>query len=52
MSTGINKISAHLSDMEKVKQMPGFNRAGKFYSAFRNTDAYKVSFDWIESLDW
>ena len=46
----INKISAHLSDMEKVKQMPGFNRAGKFYSAFRNTDAYKVSFDWIDRL--
>ena len=46
----INKTSARLGDMAKVKQMPGFGRAGKFYSAFRNTDAYKVSFDWIGRL--
>ena len=46
----INKISARLGDMAKVKQMPGFGRAGKFYSAFCNTDAYKVSFGWIERL--
>ena len=46
----INKTSARLGDMAKVKQMPGFGRAGKFYSAFRNTDAYKISFDWIDRL--
>ncbi len=46
----INKTFARLGDMEKVKQMPGFSRAGKFYSAFRNTDAYKISFDWLERL--
>ena len=46
----INKTSAHLGDMENVKQMLGFGRAGKFHSAFRNTDAYKVSFDWIDRL--
>ena len=46
----INKTSARLGEMAKVKQMPGFGRAGKFYSAFRNTDAYKISFDWIDRL--
>ena len=46
----INKTSAHLGDMENVKQMPGFGRAGKFHSAFRNTDAYTISFDWIDRL--
>ena len=46
----INKTSTRLDDMEKAKQMWGFSRADKFYSAFRNTDAYKVSFDWIDRL--
>ena len=46
----INKSSARLDDMRQLRQMPGFGRAGKFYLAFRNTDAYKVSFDWIERL--
>ena len=46
----INKTSAHLGVMEKVKQMSGFGRAGIFDSAFRNTNAYKVSFDWIDRL--
>ena len=46
----INKTSTQLGDMAKVKQMPGFGRAGKFDSAFRNTDAYKISFDWIDRL--
>ena len=46
----INKTSARLDDMEQAKQMRGFSRADKFYSAFRNTDAYKVSFDWIDRL--
>ena len=46
----INKTSARLDDMEQAKQMWGFSRADKFYSAFRNADAYKVSFDWIDRL--
>ena len=46
----INKTSARLDDMEQTKQMRGFSRAAKFYSAFRNADAYKVSFDWIDRL--
>ena len=46
----INKASAHLDDMEQMKRMWGFSGADKFYSAFRNTEAYKVSFDWIDRL--
>ena len=46
----INKTSARLDDMEQLRQMRVFSRANNFYSAFRNTDAYKVSFDWIDRL--
>ena len=46
----INKTSARLDDLEQVRQMWGFSGASKIYSAFRNTDAYKVSFDWIDRL--
>ena len=46
----INKTSARLDDMEQVRQMRGFSGADKFHSAFRNTDAYRASFDWIERL--
>ena len=46
----INKTSNRLVGMESVRQMLAFSRANNIYSAFRNTDAYKVSFDWIEQL--
>ena len=46
----INKTSAHLGDIGRQKQMRGFSRAKKICSAFRNTDTYKVSFDWIDRL--
>ena len=46
----INKISAHLDDMEQAKQIWRFSRAYNFYSAFRNANTYQVSFDWIERL--
>ena len=46
----INKISARLDDLEQARQMWGFSGANKIYSAFRNADAYKVSFDWIDRL--
>ena len=46
----INKTSARLDDMEQAKKMRRFSRANKFHSAFRRTDAYKISFDWIDRL--
>ena len=46
----INKTSTRLDDMEQVRQMPRFGRARRIYSAFRNADAYKISFDWIDRL--
>ena len=46
----INKTSTPIVGMEQVKQMMAFNRPDKLLSAFRNTDAYKVSFDWIDRL--
>ena len=46
----INKNPAHLGDMEQVNQMSAFNRPDKLLSAFRNSDVYKVSFDWIDRL--
>ena len=46
----INKTSTRLDDLEQVKRMPRFGRAKKIYSAFRNADAYKISFDWIDRL--
>lgn len=46
----VNKTSAHLGDIGRQKQLPGFSRAKKICSAFRNTDAYRTSFDWIDQL--
>ena len=46
----INKISARLDDLERMRLMWGFSRANRIYSAFRNADAYTVSFDWIDRL--
>ena len=46
----INKTSARLDDLEQARQMWGFSGAKIFLSAFRNADAYKVSFDWINRL--
>ena len=46
----INKTSARLDDLEQARQMWGFSGADKIYSAFRNSDAYKVSFGWIDRL--
>ena len=46
----INKTSARLDDLEQMRQMWGFSGANKIYTAFRNADAYKVSFDWIDRL--
>ena len=46
----INKTSARLDDLEQARQMWGFSGAKIFLSAFRNADAYKVSFDWIDRL--
>ena len=45
----INKASSRLSGMG-AKQMVAFGKPDKLLSAFRNTDAYKVSFDWIDRL--
>ena len=41
-STPLNKKTGGFRD--------GFGRAGQFHAAFRNTNAYKVSFDWIGQL--
>ena len=46
----INKTSTGLEELERSRLMWGFSRADKIYSAFRNADAYKVSFDWIDRL--
>ena len=44
----INKISAPVDDLKNLKQLTAFTRAqDQIQSAFRNTDAYKVSFDLI-----
>ena len=46
----VNKTSTPLEGMEQTKQLIAFSQAKKLQSGFRNTDAYKVSFDWIEQL--
>ena len=46
----VNKTSTPLEGMEQTKQLIAFSQAKKLQSEFRNTDAYKVSFDWIEQL--
>ena len=44
----INKISAPVDDLKNLEQLTAFTRAqDQIQSAFRNTDAYKVSFDLI-----
>ena len=44
----INKISAPVDDLKNLKQLTAFTRAREIQSAFRNTDAYEVSFDLID----
>ena len=45
----INKISAPVDDLKNLKQLTAFTRArDKIQSAFRNTDAYEISFDLID----
>ena len=44
----INKTSAPVDDLKNQKQSAAFTRACRIQSAFRNTDAYKVSFDLID----
>ena len=45
----INKTSTPLSNI-KASRMTAFSRSPKLLMAFRETDAYKVSFDWIDQL--
>ncbi len=43
----INKTSAPVDDLKNQKQSAAFTRAYRIQLAFRNTDAYKISFDLI-----